>query len=86
MQTQQSNHQGLERWTTAMQQICGRFETELASNHSLFIGEVSTFSRGGCRLPPCAPMPATSAGWVTIRHSTMTSIAFWSVSVRGIRR
>lgn len=50
MHTQQSNRQGLERWTTAMRQICGRFETELASNHSLFIGEISTFSRAGLPL------------------------------------
>jgi len=33
-----------------MQQICGRFETELASNPALFIGEVSTFSRAGLPL------------------------------------
>ncbi|HHJ1298164.1 TPA: transcriptional regulator FeaR [Pseudomonas sp. H2] len=50
MHTQQPNRQGLESWTTAMQQICGRFETALASNHSLFIGEVSTFSRAGLPL------------------------------------
>ncbi|MHC6225607.1 transcriptional regulator FeaR [Pseudomonas sp. X10] len=41
---------GLERWTTAMQQVCGRFETELAFNRSLFIGEISTFSRAGLAL------------------------------------
>ncbi|MDZ3992716.1 transcriptional regulator FeaR [Pseudomonas sp. Teo4] len=50
MHTQHPNHQGLERWTTAIQQACGRFETELASNHSLFIGEISSFSRAGLPL------------------------------------
>jgi len=47
MHTQQPDHQGLERWTLAMQQICGRFETALASSHALFIGEVSACSRAG---------------------------------------
>ncbi|MEX5343859.1 transcriptional regulator FeaR [Pseudomonas sp. I2] len=47
MHTQQPDRQGLERWTLAMQQICGRFETSLASNHSLFIGEVFACSRAG---------------------------------------
>lgn len=36
------NSDGLDRWTSAMQQVCGRFETELAFNRSLFIGEIST--------------------------------------------
>ncbi|NIE75137.1 transcriptional regulator FeaR [Pantoea sp. Tr-811] len=47
MHTQQSDRQGLEHWTLAMQQICGRFETALASTPSLFIGEVSASSRAG---------------------------------------
>lgn len=47
MQTQSSEHQGLDRWTAAMQEICGRFETELACNHSLFIGDVSAHTRAG---------------------------------------
>ncbi|AIR91059.1 transcriptional regulator FeaR [Pseudomonas cremoricolorata] len=47
MHTQQLNHQGLERWTQAMQQICGRFETALAASHALFIGEVAAGSRAG---------------------------------------
>lgn len=47
MQTQQPDRQGLDRWTTAMQAICGRFETELACNHSLFIGDVSSHTRAG---------------------------------------
>lgn len=40
----------LERWTTAMQSVCGRFETELAFNRSLFIGEISTSLRAGLQL------------------------------------
>lgn len=47
MHQHQSDGQGLESWTMAMQQICGRFETQLASNHSLFIGEVSAGLRAG---------------------------------------
>ncbi|MDF9617999.1 transcriptional regulator FeaR [Pseudomonas entomophila] len=43
-------HDGLERWTMAMQQVCGQFQTELAFNRSLFIGEVSTFNRAGLAL------------------------------------
>nr|WP_225935512.1 transcriptional regulator FeaR [Pseudomonas muyukensis] len=41
---------GLERWTSAMQQVCGRFQTELAFNRSLFIGEICTFNRAGLAL------------------------------------
>ncbi|WP_337159468.1 transcriptional regulator FeaR [Pseudomonas putida] len=44
------SNDGLDRWTTAMQQVCGRFETELAFNRSLFIGEISTCSRAGLPL------------------------------------
>jgi len=40
----------LDRWNTQMQHICGRFETELAYNPSLFIGEISLGSRGGLPL------------------------------------
>lgn len=47
MQINESAQNGLQRWTAAMQAICGRFEMELASNHSLFIGEVSTHTRAG---------------------------------------
>lgn len=36
---------GLDRWTAAMQQVCGRFQTELAFNRALFIGEIATFNR-----------------------------------------
>ncbi|WP_438284337.1 transcriptional regulator FeaR [Pseudomonas alabamensis] len=47
MQTQQPEHHGLERWTAAMQDICGRFETELACKHALFIGDVYVDTRAG---------------------------------------
>ncbi|MBK5007750.1 transcriptional regulator FeaR [Pseudomonas sp. S60] len=47
MQTHQPEHQGLDRWTTAMQSICGRFETQLACNPSLFIGDVCAQTRAG---------------------------------------
>ncbi|NBA97129.1 transcriptional regulator FeaR [Pseudomonas sp. R5(2019)] len=37
----------LDRWNATMQATCGRFDTELAYNRSLFIGEISNWSRGG---------------------------------------
>ncbi|WP_312934080.1 transcriptional regulator FeaR [Pseudomonas sp.] len=50
MHTHLSNHQALQRWTLAMQQSCGRFETALAASPALFIGEVSAGSRAGLPL------------------------------------
>lgn len=50
MSTDQLAGTALDRWNADMQHICGRFETELAFNRSLFIGEISTWSRGGLAL------------------------------------
>ena len=47
MQTQQPEQHGLERWTAAMQDICGRFETELACKQALFIGDICADTRAG---------------------------------------
>lgn len=47
MSIDQSVQNGLETWTRDLRAVCGHFDTELAFNRSLFIGEVSTFSRGG---------------------------------------
>ncbi|MDG9886158.1 transcriptional regulator FeaR [Pseudomonas sp. GD04058] len=47
MSIHQDTGSALDRWNAAMQATCGYFETELAFNRSLFIGEISTWSRGG---------------------------------------
>jgi len=50
MSTCQSANYGLETWTRDLRAACGHFDTELAFNRSLFIGEVSKRSRGGLSL------------------------------------
>ncbi|WP_460136790.1 transcriptional regulator FeaR [Pseudomonas sp. S1_E04] len=50
MSTYQSAHHGLETWTRDLRAACGHFDTELAFNRSLFIGEVSKLERGGLSL------------------------------------
>lgn len=37
---QQAAPEGLESWTASLQAICGRFETRMAFNRSLFIGDI----------------------------------------------
>ena len=46
MSTCQSAQYGLETWTRDLRAACGHFDTELAYNRSLFIGEVSKLSQG----------------------------------------
>jgi AraC family transcriptional activator of tynA and feaB len=50
MSIQQIVQDGLETWTRDLRSVCGHFDTELAFNRSLFIGNVSKFSRGGLPL------------------------------------
>ncbi|WP_122317192.1 transcriptional regulator FeaR [Pseudomonas cichorii] len=50
MSIQQSVQDGLENWSRDLRAVCGHFDTELAFNRSLFIGNVSKFSRGGLPL------------------------------------
>ncbi|ATE77995.1 AraC family transcriptional activator of tynA and feaB [Pseudomonas sp. PvR086] len=50
MSIHQSVQDGLETWTRDLRAACGHFDTELAYNRSLFIGEVSECSRGGLSL------------------------------------
>lgn len=50
MSTYQSAHFGLETWTRELRAACGHFDTEMAYNGALFIGEVSKLSRGGLSL------------------------------------
>lgn len=50
MGIQQIAQNGFEAWTQDLRAVCGNFDTELAFNRSLFIGNVSLFSRGGLPL------------------------------------
>jgi AraC-like DNA-binding protein len=50
MSMQQIGQDGLDRWTRDLRAVCGHFDTELAFNRSLFIGNITTFSRGGLPL------------------------------------
>jgi AraC-like DNA-binding protein len=50
MSMQQIGQDGLDRWTRDLRAVCGHFDTELAFNRSLFIGSITTFSRGGLPL------------------------------------
>lgn len=56
---------GLQTWTRDLRAVCGHFDTELAFNRSLFIGSVSTFSRGGL---PLASL-RTNAGLIKRRKA-----------------
>lgn len=47
MNTRQVSERNLERWTSHMHTVCGQFETHVAPNHSLFIGEIDTRSHSG---------------------------------------
>ncbi|WP_455922802.1 transcriptional regulator FeaR [Pseudomonas putida] len=38
---------GLDRWNRTIHAICGQFDTELAFNRALFIGDIALASRGG---------------------------------------
>lgn len=61
MQSDQLARQGLEQWTTTLHAICGRFDTELAFNRSLFIGQIHTWKRSGLELASLR----TNAGNIT---------------------
>lgn len=50
MHTDQIARNGLEQWNARLHAICGRFDTELAFNRSLFIGEICTWTRSGLEL------------------------------------
>ena len=50
MGIQQSAQQGLDTWNRDLRAMCGHFDTELAFNRSLFIGEFSMLSNGGLPL------------------------------------
>lgn len=38
---------GLDAWTSELQRICGHFQTQMAFNQSLFIGEIALRYQGG---------------------------------------
>ena len=50
MGIQQSAQQGLDTWNRDLRAMCGHFDTELAFNRSLFIGEFSMLASGGLSL------------------------------------
>ncbi|MCF4978241.1 transcriptional regulator FeaR [Pseudomonas gessardii] len=50
MGIQQRAQQGLDTWNRDLRAMCGHFDTELAFNRSLFIGEFSMLSNGGLPL------------------------------------
>ena len=50
MGIQQRAQQGLDTWNRDLRAMCGHFDTELAFNRSLFIGEFSMLSSGGLPL------------------------------------
>lgn len=64
MSMQQVGQDGLESWNRDLRATCGHFETELAFNRALFIGQVSNFCRGGLSLSNLR----TNAGSIK-RHS-----------------
>ncbi|WP_437882237.1 transcriptional regulator FeaR [Pseudomonas sp. LRF_L74] len=47
MNGQPMAHEGLEGWKSALQAVCGQFETHMAFNRSLFIGEISLQCHAG---------------------------------------
>ncbi|WP_260958681.1 transcriptional regulator FeaR [Pseudomonas citri] len=50
MSVQQIGQDGLDAWNRDLRATCGHFDTELAFNRSLFIGQVSNVCRGGLSL------------------------------------
>ncbi|WP_230623665.1 transcriptional regulator FeaR [Stutzerimonas stutzeri] len=47
---QQTTHHALERWQQSIESVCGAYETQLAYNRSLFIGEVEARAHAGITL------------------------------------
>lgn len=50
MHAQQVTHSSLENWQRSMQSVCGNYETRLAFNSSLFIGDVYAREHAGLTL------------------------------------
>src|SRR5450830_711976 len=46
MSIPQHAHDGLDSWNHELRAACGHFDTELAFNRSLFIGEINNLPRG----------------------------------------
>lgn len=64
MNGQSTAQDGLENWNASLQAICGRFETRLAFNRSLFIGDISQQCHAGLSMAHLR----TNAGLIA-RHS-----------------
>lgn len=80
MSMQQVGQDGLDTWNRDLRATCGHFDTELAFNRALFIGEVSNFHRGALPSRTCAPTPVTSSVTRPTPITMMTRIASWSAS------
>jgi AraC family transcriptional regulator, positive regulator of tynA and feaB len=50
MHAQQATHNSLENWQRAIQSVCGNYETRLAFNSTLFIGDVHVKEHAGLTL------------------------------------
>lgn len=50
MHAPQAKHSALENWQHSMQSICGNYETRLAFNSALFIGDAQAKAHGGFTL------------------------------------
>jgi AraC-like DNA-binding protein len=50
MHAQQVTHSALENWQRSMQSVCGNYETRLAFNSALFIGDVCAKEHAGLTL------------------------------------
>lgn len=50
MHAQQATHSALENWQRSMQSVCGNYETRLAFNSALFIGDVYAREHAGLTL------------------------------------
>jgi len=61
MNIHQPSLDGLEHWNRTIHAICGHFDTQLAFNRSLFIGDVILASRGGLEVATIR----TNAGSIT---------------------
>jgi hypothetical protein len=76
---------GLDRWTAAMQQVCGRFQTELAFNRALFIGEIATFNRAGLALANLRTNAGNIRRFGDNPDRDDDQHCFWSASAWAIR-
>lgn len=86
MGIQQSAQQGLDTWNRDLRAMCGHFDTELAFNRSLFIGEFSMLSSGGLPLASLRTNAGLIKRQVTNPDHDNDQDCFWSASAAAIHR